>query len=175
MAILRAGPWWSANGDPMNPVSPVTGPGGQPVNIAKGDWPNQTWAARSLLTNEVFDQPNNRWDLITAWGTAGLGETVTVSSTFYLSEARLTFAYQATESFTITVDYESYVEFDDPGALFYWDYSTTGQSGSDSWFDTGGTTTRTQTVTLPATTLGFFSAGTDIYSPFQSTAKVTIS
>ena len=166
MAILRAGPWWE-NGS-IDPVSPVTDPGGEPVNIAKGDWPNQTWAARSLLTNEDINI-----NPITTWGTAGLGEAVTVSSTFLLAQAALTFAYQATESFTITVDYESYVQDDDPGASFYWNYSTF--SGSDDWFDTGGTTTRTQTVTLPATTLGFFSAGTDIYSPFQSTAKVTIS
>ena len=166
MAILRAGPWWE-NGS-IDPINPVTDPNGRPVNIARGDWPNQTWTARSLLTNEDINL-----NPITTWGTAALGEAVTVSSTFYLSEARLTFAYQATESFTITVDYESYVQDDDPGASFYWNYSTF--SGSDDWFDTGGTTTRTQTVTLPATTLGFFSAGTDIYSPFQSTANVTIS
>ena len=168
MAILRAGPWWE-NGS-IDPINPVTDPNGRPVNIARGDWPNQTWTARSLLTNEDINL-----NPITTWGTAALGEAVTVSSTFYLSEARLTFAYQATESFTITVDYESYVQDDDPGASFYWNYSTTGQSGSDSWFDTGGTTTRTQTVTLPATTLGFFSAGTLIYYPAQSTATVTIS
>ena len=168
MAILRAGPWWQ-NG-PIDPVSPVTGSGGQPVNIAKGDWPNQTWAARSLLTNEDLSL-----EPITTWGTAGLEEAVTVSSTFLLAEAQLTFAYQATESFTITVDYESFVEFDYPGASFYWNYSTIDQSESDDWFDTGGTTTRTQTVTLPATTLGFFSAGTLIYYPAQSTATVKIS
>ena len=166
MAILRAGPWWE-NGS-IDPINPVTDPNGRPVNIARGDWPNQTWAARSLLTNEDINL-----NPITTWGTAALGEAVTVSSTFYLSEARLTFAYQATESFTITVDYESYVQDDDPGASFYWNYSTF--SGSDDWFDTGGTTTRTQTVTLPATTLGFFSAGTLIYYPAQSTATVTIS
>ena len=171
MAILRAGPWWE-NGS-IDPINPVTDPNGAPVNIARGDWPNQTWAARSLLTNEVFDQPNGDWDEITTWGTAALGEAVTVSSNLTLAEARLTFAYQATESFTITVDYESYVQDDDPGASFYWNYSTF--SGSDDWFDTGGTTTRTQTVTLPATTLGFFSAGTLIYYPAQSTATVTIS
>jgi|TARA_R110000751_G_scaffold134072_1_gene236466 hypothetical protein len=166
MAILRAGPWWE-NGS-IDPINPVTDPNGRPVNIARGDWPNQTWTARSLLTNEDINL-----NPITTWGTAALGEAVTVSSTFYLSEARLTFAYQATESFTITVDYESYVQDDDPGASFYWNYSTF--SGSDDWFDTGGTTTRTQTVTLPATTLGFFSAGTLIYYPAQSTATVTIS
>jgi hypothetical protein len=168
MAILRAGPWWG-NGS-IDPVSPLTDPNGEPVNIARGDWPNQTWAARSLLTNEDINI-----NPITTWGTAALGEAVTVSSTFLLAEARLAFAYQATQSFTITVDYESYVEFDDPGASFYWNYSTIDQSGSDDWFDTGGTTTRTQTVTLPATTLGFFAAGTYIFFPAQSTAKVTIS
>ena len=174
MAILRAGPWWEAG--PMDPVSPLTDPNGEPVNIARGDWPNQTWAARSLLTNEVFDQPNNRWDFITTWGTAALGEAVTVSSNLAWAEAQLKFAYQATAPFTITVDYESYVQFDEPFASFYWNYSTIDQSGSDAWSDTGNsTTTRTQTVTLPATTLGFFSARTLIDVPVQSTATITIS
>ena len=168
MAILRAGPWWE-NGS-IDPINPVTDPNGEPVNIARGDWPNQTWTARSLLTNEDLNL-----EPITTWGTAGLGEAVTVSSTFLLAEAVLTFAYQATAPFTITVDYESYVEFDAPYASFYWNYSTIDQSGSDGWDDIGGTTTRTQTVTLPATTLGFFRAGTYIYFPAQSTAKITIS
>ena len=169
MAILRAGPWWEAG--PIDPVSPLTDPNGEPVNIARGDWPNQTWAARSLLTNEDLNL-----EPITTWGTAALGEAVTVSSTFLLAEAELKFAYQATESFTITVDYESYVQFDEPFANFYWDYRTTDQSGSGAWSDTGnGTTTRTQTVTLPATKLGFFKAKTLIYFPGQSTAKIKIS
>tara|TARA_R110000772_G_C13081119_1_gene417482 strand:+ start:21 stop:539 length:519 start_codon:yes stop_codon:yes gene_type:complete len=172
MAILRAGPWWSnsQSGGSIDPVSPVTDTNGQPVNIARGNWPNQTWAARSLLTNEDIN-----FDPITTWGTAALGEAVTVSSTFYLAEAKLRFAYQATASFTITVYFESYLEFDDPGAYFSWDYNTIDQSGSDDWFDTGGTSTRTQIVTLPATTLGFFSATTTIYYPSQSTATVKIS
>ena len=171
MAILRAGPWWQAG--PIDPVSPVTDSGGQPVNIAKGDWPNQTWAARSQSVTDSFISPAPI--PITEWGTVALGESVSVNSVYYLAEAVLTFAYQATAPFTITVDYESYVEFDEPFAYFSWNYRTIDQSGSDDWFDTGGTTTRTQTVTLPATTLGFFSAGTLIYYPVQSTAKVTIS
>jgi hypothetical protein len=171
MAILRAGPWWE--GGPIDPVSPVTDPNGQPVNIAKGDWPNQTWAARSQSITDSFISPAPT--PITEWGTVALGESVSADSVYYLAEARLTFAYQAAASFSITVDFESYVEFDQPYAGFYWNYNTIDQSGSDNWFDTGGTTTRTQTVTLPATTLGFFSAGTSIYYPAQSTATVTIS
>jgi hypothetical protein len=173
MAILRAGPWWQ-NG-PIDPVSPVTGSGGEPVNIAKGDWPNQTWAARSQSVTDSFFSAEFANATITEWGTRALGESVSAYSVFYLAEARLAFTYQATASFTITVDFESYVEFDYPYASFYWNYSTIDQSESDNWFDTGGTTTRTQTVTLPATTLGFFSAGTSIYYPAQSTATVTIS
>ena len=157
----------------MNPVGPVTGPGGQPVNIAKGDWPNQAWAARSQSVTDSFISPAPI--PIVEWGTVALGESVSADSVFYLAEATLTFAYQATAPFTITVDFESYVQFDYPAAYFDWRYYTTDQSGSDDYFDTGGTTTRTQTVNLPATKLGFFSATTLVYFPVQSTAKVTIS
>ena len=172
MAILRAGPW-SDGTQPMNPVDPVTlAVPASPVNIARGNWPNQTWAARSVTQ---IDDPDSFGLIIEEWGTAALGETVSVTSDFYLADVTLSFHYQATASFQITV-YFTAENFDDfPASYFGWQYTTKDQSGSDQWFDTGGTSTRTQIVTLPATTFGSFYAYTQVYYPSGGTATVKIS
>lgn len=172
MTILRAGPW-SDGTQLMNPVDPVTlAVSGSPVNIARGNWPNQTWAARSVTQ---IDGNDSSGLIVEEWGTAALGETVGVENDFYLADVTLSFHYQATASFQITVYFTAELLNNAPASYFGWQYTTKDQSGSDEWFDTGGTSTRTQIVTLPATTFGSFSAYTQIYFPSGGTATLKIS
>lgn len=58
MAILRAGPWGNLT-DSFQPVPLNTGAflDHYPVNVAKGNWPNQTWAAYYELTERGCCNP----------------------------------------------------------------------------------------------------------------------
>jgi hypothetical protein len=160
MSILRAGPW----GNLVSPHEDVPAIIDEdtdiyPVNCAKGDWPNQPWAA--LVEKFVFGEE---------YAIKGLNDTVTINTDFGYIDFH--FCYQATQAFDININWLITAT----GLYFseiYWIYNTI-EGTSDSYFNTPADS-GTETVTLPASTFCKFSAGIGLGSSDIETIEMDLS
>ena len=168
MAILRAGPWGnlsSPHEDPIVDLNPGFPPYPNitiyPVNCAKGNWPNQDWGAiATTFTDDYYEEYFLR----------GLNDTVTIYG--FNGYINFDFCYQATQEFDIDITWlitatGTYLPD------ISWNYNTI-EGTNDSYFNTPADS-GTETVTLPASTLGVFSGGVGIGSDGVETVEVYLS
>ena len=149
MAIRRAGPWASSTDSYLDaPDSFVENPSQSPVNCALVDWVGDTW---KTLWRKYAD---NTYD---SGETAAIGEEVTMSTTSGQSDfIEMVFYYQAVNSFDIDLNTSSNPDDGFSTGDKTWQYSTIESGAGDFNLEfTDGD--ETETITLPASTLGSLS------------------
>ena len=151
MAILRAGPWGNLSSPHEDEPAIIDEDTViYPVNIAKGNWPNQAWGAVYSLDRSFGYLDPYEYGLVSLGGE----KTVTTGGAYPFDNAiGFSFCYQATEALTID---------------FNWDFTGSGAADnfpslgwsvqpidgpSDSYFNTPADS-GTEIIALPATTLG---------------------
>jgi len=159
MAILRAGPWGNLI-DSFQDVPAATNVelDYYPVNLALGDWPNQTWACFATT-----DQGFIVGDPYYIYSKANLGEEVSRNASGelgYTPTVNLQFCYQATNQFDVNFNWSL---IGPPGGLpsLYWSYTTI-EGLTDSFFNTPEDS-GTEIISLPPTTFGYVSASIQGY------------
>lgn len=167
--ILRAGSWGYFNGmvtvgDPITDFS--TPPNRYPVNIAKGNWQNQTWGAVYRRSSVLL--PN-----YSDYGLAALGETISISTD--QGGLTLSFCYQATEPFEIVINW-TYTNNGGEGTTtdLQWSYNTI-ENNTDYFQDVSPPLSGSVAVTLPASVFGFFTTQFDLGSFEFETVTLSIS
>ena len=151
MAILRAGPWGRFGSRHENEPAVIDGNTDiYPVNCAKGDWPNQAWAAVYSLDISFGYEDPYEYGLVSLWEE----KTVIAGGEYAFDNAiNFAFCYQATEAFTINFNWA----FTGSAAAYNYPYLTwmysliDGPSGS---YSNTPSNSGTEIITLPATTFG---------------------
>jgi len=165
--ILRVGPWGAFNtfGDPITDFS--TDPGLYPVNIARGNWQNQTWGA--VYRRDSVLLPN-----FEDFGLAALGETISISTD--IGGLSLAFSFQATEPFEIVINW-THTEYGGEfgtATNFSWGYDTI-ENNTDYYDQADPPISGSVTVTLPASVFGMFNTRIDLGSPEIEAITLSIS
>ena len=143
MAILRAGPFaTSADSFLDEPVTPSLS-SALPVNCAMNDWVVDSWRARKSIAYVLLFDPDDVTVTYEDGPTLGASFAPHPSASELVSEAKITFRYQAVEDTTFSVTYSA--SGTDPeidvrvgGLSVFTDLGISSISG-------------TETITLPAT------------------------